>query len=73
VLGQRKPARPDHCLSAASAIPIKAAAESQLPLRWEAEARKMKLPNYSDPLPSKQPRRDGPLVASTVSFSGPTL
>ena len=32
------PAYRAHCLSAASAIPIKEAAESQFPLRCEAEA-----------------------------------
>src|SRR5580704_4268167 len=39
-LGHGEPPHPAHCLSAASAIPIKAAADNQLPLRCEAEARK---------------------------------
>jgi hypothetical protein len=32
-VGHAEPAQPAHCLSAASAMPIKAAADNQLPLR----------------------------------------
>src|SRR6516164_1317413 len=68
---QSKPARPAHRRSAASAIPIKAAADSQLPSRWEAEARKCSC--QITPIPCRASSRIA-MVSSNVGcfISGPS-
>src|SRR5215469_5958013 len=68
---QSEPARPAHCRSAASAIPIRAAADSQLPSRWEAEARKCSC--QITPIPCRASSRIA-MVSSNVGcfISGPS-